>query len=102
MEVNVSRHAVKRTKERVGLSKKIADKNAQKALDEGITHAEAKGSLSRYLDRIYFTNRSINSIRIYQHNVYLFADKTLVTILPLPPKYRDTVDKIRKGKEKVQ
>lgn len=100
MEVNVSRHAAKRTKERVGLSKKIADKNAQKALDEGITHAETKGSLKRYLDSIYFTNRSINNIRVYQHSVYLFAGPTLVTILSLPQKYRNTVNNIRKNRRR--
>ena len=100
MAVKVSRHAAKRTKERVGLSKKIADKNAQKALDEGITHAETRGSLNRYLNHIYFSDRTINNVRIYQHNVYLFAGKTLVTILPLPQKYRSTVDKIRESRVK--
>lgn len=74
MAVKVSRHAAKRTKERVGLSKKIADKNAQKALDEGITHAETRGSLNRYLNHIYFSNKSINNVRIYQHmSTYLRA-----------------------------
>lgn len=32
-DVVMTNHSVKRTKERIGLSKKIADKNAQRALE---------------------------------------------------------------------
>lgn len=49
-DVVMTNHSVKRTKERIGLSKKIADKNAQRALEYGVTHSEAKGGLCRYLD----------------------------------------------------
>lgn len=41
-EVVVTEHSVKRTKDRLGLSKKLADKNVQKALEFGITHSDAK------------------------------------------------------------
>lgn len=41
-DVVMTNHSVKRTKERIGLSKKIADKNAQRALEYGITHSEAR------------------------------------------------------------
>lgn len=41
-DVVMTNHSVKRTKERIGLSKKIADKNAQRALEYGVTHSEAK------------------------------------------------------------
>ena len=95
MDAVATKHAAKRTKERVGLSKKLADKNAQKALECGIKHSEVKGSLSRYLDGIYLSNRRPNNMRIYQHNVYLFRDATLITILPLPPKYRRLADQLQ-------
>lgn len=98
MEVVVTKHAAKRTKERVGLSKKIADKNAQKALECGITHAETTGRLSRYLDSLYFHNKTANNIRIYQRNVYIFNQNTLITILPLPAKYRKLVDQLQTKK----
>lgn len=55
-DVVMTNHSVKRTKERIGLSKKIADKNAQRALEYGITHSEAKGGLCRYLDKLYLSN----------------------------------------------
>ena len=47
-------HAVQRTKERVGLPKRSAEKNAQKALESGIRHCETKGSLNRYITALYW------------------------------------------------
>lgn len=98
-EVIVTKHSEKRTKERVGLSKKLADKNAQKALEFGITHGETKSGLKRYLDKLYFNNPSINNLRIYHHYVYLFADNRLVTIIGLPQKYYKLADQLQKQKD---
>lgn len=62
-DVVMTNHSVKRTKERIGLSKKIADKNAQRALEYGITHSEAKGGLCRYLDKLYLSNGNANAFK---------------------------------------
>lgn len=63
-DVVMTNHSVKRTKERIGLSKKIADKNAQRALEYGVTHSEAKGGLCRYLDKLYLSNGNANNVAI--------------------------------------
>ena len=76
-DVVMTNHSVKRTKERIGLSKKIADKNAQRALEYGITHSEAKGGLCRYLDKLYLSNGNANNVRVYHRYVYLFRGNTL-------------------------
>lgn len=99
MDVIVTEHAAKRTKNRVGLSKKLADKNAAKALECGITHADTKGALKRYLDKLYLSARKANNLRIYHHHVYLFHDNTLITIMDLPNQFKRLVDEIQKQKE---
>ena len=98
-DVVMTNHSIKRTKERVGLSKKIADKNAQKALEYGITHSECKAGLRRYLDKLYLSNNNANNVRIYHRFVYMFRDNRLITILPLPHKFYDLADKLQRQKD---
>lgn len=97
-EVKITKHSVKRTKERVGLSKKLADKNAQKALDFGIKHSEAKGSLRKFMDALYLKYKNSNNTRVYNRKVYLFNNEVLITIINLPNKFSATADKIQKRK----
>ena len=92
-------HAKKRTKDRTGLSKKLADKNAQKALDFGITHGETKGSLKKLIDALYFKNKSANNIRIYHRDIYIFQNEVLITIIDLPNRYAAAADKLQKRKK---
>lgn len=89
-------HAVQRTKERVGLPKRSAEKNAQKALENGIRHCETKGSLNRYITALYWKQKTANNIRIYCNNVYIFNNDVLITVFPLPQKYRNTAQKIKR------
>ena len=55
-------------------------RNAQKAFDLGVKHSETNGRLNKYLTAIYFTNKTINNLRIYHRHVYLFAGDVLVTV----------------------
>ena len=98
-EVELTEHSVRRTKDRVGLSKKIADKNAQKALEFGIKHSEFKGGLRRYLDKLYLSNGNANNVRVYHRYVYLFRNNCLITIMNLPRKFCDIADQIQKQKD---
>lgn len=98
-EVVVTEHSVKRTKDRLGLSKKLADKNAQKALEFGITHSEAKSGLRKFLDKLYLSNGNANNVRVYHHHVYLFRGNTLITIINLPQNLCKLADQIQKQKD---
>ena len=99
-EAVVTAHAQKRTKERVGLPKRAVEKNAERALREGITHAETSGSLRRYMDSLFLTKRTANQLRIYCGNVYLFCNDVLITVVPLPQKYRATAEGIKKRRNR--
>ena len=94
----ITNTAAQRTKDCLGLSKRLAESNAQKALDRGVTHSEAKGGLKRYFDYLYLSHGNGNNIRVFNHNVYIFRDEKLITILPLPHKYISTADKLQEKK----
>lgn len=91
----VTKHAAKRMKERLGISKRTIEKNAEKALRLGIKHADTSGSLHRYITSLYWKEQTANNARIYCGNVYIFHNETLITVFPLPQRYRKTVERIR-------
>lgn len=97
MEAIVTNHAKQRTKDRLGVSKKIADKVANKALEHGITHAMAKGNLKSYLDKLYLTHRNANNLRVYNRKVYVFKSTVLITVINLPNNLIKVADKIQKN-----
>lgn len=101
-EAVITRHGAKRIRERIGLGKGSIQKNVEKALSDGVTHAETKGSLHRYLDGIYLLNECPNNMRVYNRMVYLFRGSILITVLPLPQKYRVCADKLQKNKSNVE
>ena len=94
----VTNHAVKRTKQRLGLPKKLAEKNAERALAEGLRHRDTGGSLYRYIESLYWKNKTANNVRVYCNFVYIFHDSLLITVYPLPQRYRKTAEKLRKEK----
>lgn len=96
-DVRITKHSRQRTKDRLGIKKKIAEKNAVKALNNGITHAMATGNLKRYLDKLYLSHKQGNNMRVYHRYVYIFHDTTLITIVPLPNNLQPIADKIQKA-----
>ena len=99
MCVIVTDHAQERTRQRVGLPKKVSKKNAERAFEDGVTHSDVSGSLKRFVDALYFQNHTANNIRIYCGNVYLFAGNVLITVISLPARYRKTAEAIQKNKK---
>lgn len=101
-KVVMTRHSIQRTKERTGLSKKIAERNAEKALEYGLTHSECKAALKRYMDKRYLTGGNANNMRIYHHYVYMFQDNKLLTVLPLPRRFCALADQLQRQKADAQ
>lgn len=97
-EVIVTRHGEKRIRKRLGIKKKCANRTAEKAMAFGVTHAEATGKLSRYLDSVYLPYRTANNMRVYNRAVYLFHGDTLITVLALPKQLHDLADKLQRIK----
>ncbi len=79
----VTNHGRRRMHDRIGVTKGVSRKTAEKALNFGITHAEAKGSLKRYMDAVFLQKRNANNMRFYSNSLFVFRGKTLVTVLPV-------------------
>ena len=99
---NITRHAKKRFKQRLGVHKGDANKNAKKALKYGIRHCDTEGSLNRYMTALFFRNRTANNIRIWNGSVYLFSGEKLITVFHVPKKYVDDVALIVNEREVAQ
>lgn len=96
--VRITKHAKKRTKQRIGVPKKDSEKNAEKAMKYGITHSEAKGNLYRYMSKVFLRNETPNNMRVYNRKLYLFKGKVLITILDVPHNLCSIADDLQKKK----
>jgi len=83
----VTRHAMTRGKQRLGLGKKAMQRTADKALLLGRKHEEFTGGLRRYLDCVYLEHKKASNMRVHGQFIYLFAGVTLITVLNVPPKF---------------
>ena len=93
-----TKHSQKRTKERLGLSKKLTDKQAEKALLYGVSHAETKGNLKKYMDGIFLRHKTSNNTKIFNRKVYIFNDNILITVMNLPNNLSGAADTLQKKK----
>ena len=53
---------------------------------------DTHGSLRRYLDALYHYNPNTTSVYVRAEIVFIFADDALVTVLNLPPRYRNAAN----------
>ena len=97
----LTRHGEKRLRKRAGLKKKTAKKESAKALKEGITHAESRGRLRKFLDKLFLSHQKANNIRVYKGRVYLFHKDILITAISLPGNLKNIAEDIAR-KKRVQ
>lgn len=100
----MTRHALQRSKERIGLDKRAAARLAAIALVRGITREEARGYLKYVFELALYKSRGgneVDTIRVYAEKVFLFHKTTLVTVLPLANECKAMARKIlqRKAEE---
>ena len=98
MSTILTKHAEGRSRKRLGLNKKSVEKDSQAAFENGITHAEAKGHLKRFIDKLFLSHQKATNIRVYNGGVYLFAQNVLITIVPLPGHLRKISESIQRKK----
>jgi len=84
----ITKHATGRGKERLGWCRNTLTRMAEKALNEGVTHAQTRGRLNRYLTMLYLQQRQADNIRVFGEHVFIFAGNSLITILRLPRQMR--------------
>lgn len=91
--VAVTTHAKKRLKERCGISKNSAICMAEKAFTKGISFENANAPIKKYISCVFMKHDKIcNNIRIYGNIVYIFDNKTLITVYPLPQNIQNEIE----------
>jgi len=84
----VTNHAIKRIRQRLGLNKTAACREATRALD-GLAPRQCTGKLRKYLDHLAYTHRC--RYRVTPNAVYVFTTSdVLVTVWALPNEYKKT------------
>ena len=84
----------------MGVPKSAVKKLAVKARNSGVERRDTHGSLRRYLDALYHYNPNTTSVYVRAEKVFIFADDALVTVLNLPPRYRNAaIGLAKKGEE---
>lgn len=93
----ITHHARKRFKQRLGVHKVDTPKNAKRALKEGLSQADVYESenLRRFMAALWFRNRTCGNIRLYNGMTYIFAGDTLITVFPIPDRFRDEAEAIQ-------
>lgn len=91
--MTITEHAKQRMKERCGFNKKAAERMAKKAFEQGITHAQTKGKLNKWITSLYFKNVKANNIRVYGGFCYVLCGETLVTVIPVPANLKHLIER---------
>lgn len=83
---NVTKHAEKRVRKRLGKSKSTVVENFGTALLSGRKHGEFKGAFKKYLD--YYAMFYHSTPIIHQGVIYWVVGSKLITAWQVPQKYR--------------
>ena len=95
----VTKHAKYRMKQRCGIGKNSINKMAKKVYQLGVRHAETSGNLQKWVDSLYFYNKSANQIRLYGDMAYIFHNQKLITVIKVPENLVPDIVAIRRFKE---
>lgn len=87
----LSKHAIVRSKQRIGAKTKKAQRIAQNALDRGLGVDNTKGALKRFIGDIE-DKKGNTKAKIYQDRIFVFGDdEVLITVLLLPKRMKSLV-----------
>jgi len=92
--IEVTEHGKERMKQRCKIKSKSAERLAKIAFEKGLTHAETRGELNRYVNSLYLYNRQANNVRLYGNETYIFCNDVLVTVLDTPRHFLPVVNKL--------
>ncbi len=98
MEIILSKHAEKRMKERLNLTKQAAIRMANKVYEQGIDGNIKNGSLKRYINGKIKEGKinEFTEVKIYGDYVYIFDNNVLITVFILPKNLKERANKTQK------
>lgn len=88
--MQVTKHGDKRMRKRLGLKRKVVEKQAAMAYENGQNQNAFTVSFKKYLDLQAITHGSV--IRVYKENMFFFnKGGVLITCWPVPAKFRKNI-----------
>jgi hypothetical protein len=88
-DIIITDHAFERGQERLGFNKIAMEMVSKLAYKWGKRRSSCKGELRMYIDEIYFRKQYANNIRIYAGCIFLFRNRALLTVYPLPYRFKN-------------
>ncbi len=90
--MTLTNHAKDRIIERMGINKRSTNRMAELALKRGYSRSETKGSLNKFLDKLFLSHMNANNIKVYNSHAFMFINERLITVIKIPtnvnsPKY---------------
>ena len=89
MKVKLSKHAKVRAKQRLNISHKPdRTKQFKQALLHGVHYTKYCGDFYTYLENKKKKHSANIGIKIFNNNIYIYKGKLVITVYPVPNKYR--------------
>jgi hypothetical protein len=86
-DFEVTRHAFKRAKKRLGWGKKSLKRMMPKVLENGLSEKDFTGAFKKYLRSKFLRKGTANHLLIYGEVIYFMRDATLITLYRVPSEY---------------
>ena len=90
-EANLTRHSVQRIRERLGLSKKAAEREMERVIRDGMRIDDLSGSYRRYIDYMRHRHNETSDYITTPSGIFVFTNGALVTVLPVPKEHSSKV-----------
>lgn len=96
----ITRHAEKRLRQRLGLPKRAIKRHIEIVMNDGLRPRKTAGSLHYHISKTIgkYDRRCDNPI-IYGHHLYLFRGCRLITVLDLPNSIKPLAEYFLKTQE---
>ncbi len=85
-EIEITKHAYLRMKQRNGWSKKTANRMVSRIYNSGKRPEEVKGYLRAWINTKVDENAAEKDFVLYGQQLYIFIDNAMITVLPTPSK----------------
>ena len=86
MTAAITRHGIKRVRQRLGLPKKAVEKLVNEAEERGLPPGAYSGQMRRYLDWVVRHKHDAQraSLLVHSGHVFIFRNDVFITAWPLP------------------
>ena len=86
-DLEVTRHAFKRAKKRLGWGKKSLKRMMPKVIESGLSEKDFTGAFKKYLRSKFLRKGAANHLLIHGEVIYFMRDAALITLYRVPSEF---------------